>query len=118
MLFRSALDFHNMIGIQHKERRLRSLRDMWVREFRDHKRIEILTPNDTRLYGGITSFRIKGKTNDDDNKKLANWFAEKYNVFTVFRDGIAKGSCVRVTPGFYTNKRDIQKFIHALRNIS
>jgi len=113
-----ALDFHNMIGIQHKERRLRSLRDMWVREFRDHKRIEILTPNDSRLYGGITSFRIKGKTSDDDNKKLANWFAEKYNVFTVFRDGIAKGSCVRVTPGFYTNKRDIQKFIHALRNIS
>lgn len=112
-----ALDFHEMIGVQHKEKRLRLLRDMWVHEFRGHKEIEILTPDDSRLHGGITSFRIKGKTSDDDNKNLARLLAEKYNVFTVYRNGIAKGSCVRITPAFYTNKQDVEKFIHALHTI-
>lgn len=112
-----ALDFHEMIGASHKEERLRLLRDMWVHEFRDHENIEILTPDDSRLHGGITSFRIKGKTSDDDNKNLARLLVEKYNIFTVFRNGIAKGSCVRITPAFYTNKQDVEKFIHALHSI-
>ena len=112
-----ALDFHEMIGASHKEKRLRLLRNIWVDEFRDHKKIEILTPDDNRLHGGITSFRLKGKTSDDDNVKLALLLAEKYNVFTVYRDGIAKGSCVRITPAFYTSKKDVQKFIRALHSI-
>lgn len=112
-----ALDFHEMIGASHKEKRLRLLRDLWVDEFRDHKKIEILTPDDDRLHGGITSFRLKGKTSDDDNKNLARLLAEKYNVFTVYRNGIATGACVRVTPAFYTNKQDVQKFIQALHKV-
>lgn len=112
-----ALEFHSMIGTSHKEKRLRSLRDMWVGEFRDHKKIDILTPDDVRLHGGITSFRIKGRTSDDDNIKLAKTLMDKHNIFTVYRNGIAKGSCVRITPGFYTNRQDIQKFIDALGNI-
>lgn len=112
-----ALDFHEMIGANHKEKRLRQLRDMWVSEFRGHKKIEILTPDDARLHGGITSFRIKGKTSDDDNKSLAKLLAEKHNIFTVYRGGIAKGSCVRVTPAFYTNKQDVAKLIQALHSI-
>lgn len=112
-----ALDFHDMIGASHKEKRLRALRDMWVDEFRDNKKIEILTPDDDRLYAGITSFRLKGKTSDDDNKALARLLVEKYNVFSVYRNGIAKGACVRITPAFYTNKQDIRKFIHALNRI-
>jgi len=112
-----ALDFHEMIGPKHKENRLRSLRDMWVAAFRDHPKLEILTPDDARLHGGITSFRIKGKTTDADNIRLAKTLLDDHGIFTVYRNGVAKGSCVRVTPGLYSSRQDVEKFIEALGKI-
>ncbi len=54
-----AFDFHEPVGgTPAKAARLRHLRSLWVTPLRDHPQIQILTPEDPRLSGGITSFRL------------------------------------------------------------
>jgi isopenicillin-N epimerase len=111
----AALDFHEKIGGANKQARLRSLRNRWVNAVGDHRGIEILTPHDDRMHGGITSFRLVGKTSTADNIAIAKRLAEEHRVFTVHREGPAKGACVRVTPGFYTSEADVDKLITGIR---
>jgi selenocysteine lyase/cysteine desulfurase len=113
----TAIDFHERIGVKNKENRLRALRDRWVHAIGDHPGIEILTPPDPRLYAGITSFRFKGKTSKADNIALSRRLAEEHGVFTIFREGVAKGACVRVTPAMYTTFADVDKLASALRKM-
>jgi selenocysteine lyase/cysteine desulfurase len=40
---------------------------------------------------------------------------KRFNIFTVERSGVAKGSCVRVTPGVFTQEADIDQLVAALR---
>jgi selenocysteine lyase/cysteine desulfurase len=109
-----ALDFHEAIGIRAKEARLRHLRDRWAEHFRDDARIEILTPSDPRLTCALTAFRLPGRISSVDNKALAARLFEQSRIFTVPRDGVAKGACVRVTPGLFTGTDEIDHLIAAL----
>jgi len=110
-----ALDFQETIGIQAKEARLRYLRDSWAETLRDHGDIQILTPRDHRLHGGITSFRLKGLGATADNIALARRLLEDHRIFTVHRTGVAGGSCVRVTPSLFTTRSHIDRLVSALK---
>ena len=110
-----ALDFQETIGIQAKEARLRYLRDSWAETLRDHGQIQILTPSDPRLHGGITSFRLKGLGATADNIALARKLLEDHRIFTVHRTGVAGGSCVRVTPSLFTTRGHIDRLVSALK---
>jgi selenocysteine lyase/cysteine desulfurase len=112
-----ALDFHLSIGTKAKEARLKALRDRWAEALRDHPGIEILTPNDARLTCGITSFRLKGKTSEAQNRAVAADLLKRFNIFTVDRPGVAKGACVRVTPSFFTHETEIDALIAALKQL-
>ena len=114
----AALDFHRRIGAAAKEARLKALRDRWVRPLRDVPAIEILTPDDPRCYGAITSFRLRGRTSRDDSSALARRLLDAHRIFTVRRDGLASGSCVRVTPALATRMADCDALVAALREIS
>ena len=107
-----ALSFHEQIGAAAKEARLRHLRDRWAEPLRG--RIEILTPSDPRLTGGITSFRLKGKTSDEDNRQLAETLLRRFNIFTVERTGVAKGACIRVSCALFTSPADTDRLVAAL----
>lgn len=109
-----ALDFHEAIGIRAKEARLRHLRDRWAEHFRDDARIEILTPSDPRLTCALTSFRLPGRTSAADNKALAARLFDRFGIFTVHREGVANGACVRVTPGLFTGTDEIDRLVAAL----
>jgi isopenicillin-N epimerase len=109
-----ALDFQETIGIHAKEARLRSLRDLWAERLRGHGPIQILTPADPRLYGGITSFRLEGRTNSADNVALAKKLLDQHGIFTVHRTGVAAGDCVRVTPALFTSRDHIDRLVKAL----
>lgn len=110
-----ALDFHTSVGAAAKEARLRGLRDRWAEALRDHPRIEILTPADPRLTCGITSFRLKEKTETAQNRAIAEQLLKQFNIFTVERSGAARGACVRVTPGLFTSEQDIDALVTALK---
>ncbi|WP_222850138.1 aminotransferase class V-fold PLP-dependent enzyme [Allosaccharopolyspora coralli] len=114
----SALDFHNSIGIENKQARLQYLRDRWVNAVKDVDNIEILTPDEPSMYGAITSFRVTGRTTEEDNAAIAKYLFDRYRVFTVERDGPVKGSCVRVTPALFTPLEHVDRLALALRDVA
>jgi selenocysteine lyase/cysteine desulfurase len=83
-------------GSAAKGARLNYLRDRWVSAVRDLPGIEVLTPDDPRLYCGITSMRF---TRHADQQAMAERLLNDYNLFTVMRSGAACGPCIRITPG-------------------
>ncbi len=114
----AALAFQHKVDRAARAARLRALRDGWVRKARALPGIEILTPDDPTLHGGITSFRVKGETTAKANAALAQRLIERHRVFTVHRVGAAKGACVRVTPSLFTSMNDIDLFAKALKELS
>jgi isopenicillin-N epimerase len=113
-----ALDFQETIGIPAKEARLRHLRDLWVVPLRARGGLEILTPQDPRLYCAGTSFRLPGRTSTGENAALAKELLDRFGILTIHRTGVAAGACVRVTPAVFTSGDDIQRLVHALEEIA
>ena len=113
-----ALAFQAAIGAAPRAARLRALRDRWVSAVRDLPQVQVLTPDDPAMHGAITSFRLRGRTSHEDNIALAKTLLDKYRIFTVHRDGLASGSCVRVTPSLATRMADVDAFAAALRSIA
>jgi len=111
----AAFAFQEAIGTAPRAARLRLLRDRWAEPLRAVKGIEILTPADPRLHGGITSFRLTGKVFAADNIAIAKRLLDEFRIFTVHRTGVAGGSCVRVTPALFTTPQHIDALVTALR---
>lgn len=113
----AALDFQAAIGGPAREARLRWLRDRWVARVRDIDGLEILTPDDPRLHGGMTSFRIRGLASNADNMRVVQALLDQHRIFTVYRNGVAKGSCVRVTPALHNHADDVDRLAVALADM-
>ena len=114
----AALAFQAAIGNAPRAARLRALRDRWVRKVVGLPKIQILTPEDPQLYGAITSFRLRGRTSHDDNIALAKALLDRHRIFTVHRDGLASGTCIRVTPALATRMSDCDRLAEAIRSIA
>ncbi|NMZ97170.1 aminotransferase class V-fold PLP-dependent enzyme [Pseudomonas lundensis] len=102
-------------GAPVKGARLKYLRDLWVSEARRLPGIEVLTPDDPRLYCAITSMRF---THVDDQQPMVERLLKDYNLLTVARNGSACGSCIRITVGMATTLDDIHQLIRALREMA
>ncbi|MFN7055909.1 aminotransferase class V-fold PLP-dependent enzyme [Hyphomonas sp.] len=113
-----ALELHKRLGAARKAARLRHLRSVWAETLRDHPGVDILTPADPRLHAGITSFRLAGQTGVQENAALAARLAEEFGIFTVMRDGLASGACVRVTPAVFTREDEVFALVAALRHVT
>ncbi|SER20888.1 aminotransferase class V-fold PLP-dependent enzyme [Sphingobium sp. YR768] len=113
----AALDFQDAIGDAARAARLRHLRDLWAESLRGMNGLEILTPADPRLHGGITSFRLAGRTSLQDNVAVAKRLLDDHRIFTVHRDGPAHGACVRVTPALFNSATDIIALRKAIRSM-
>lgn len=114
----TALDVHRQIGAQNKAFRLRHLRDLWAERVRSHPRVEILTPQDRALYAGICSFRLRGQTDVASNVALAKTLLQDYGIFTVQRDGLASGACVRATPAIFTSESEVTALADAIERLA
>jgi len=117
MTIPSAIDFHNLIGTPAKEARLRYLRGIWVEEARKIPQLLVLTPDDSSMVAGLTSFRKQGVLTTKANNALMKRLAEQYGILTCRRTGPAAGDCIRVTPSFYNKPDDLMKLVRALREI-
>lgn len=104
-----------MGGSAVKGARLKYLRDLWVSQVRELDGIEVLIPDDPRLYGAITSLRF---TRHRDQQAMTQRLLDEYNLFTVARDGSACGPCIRVTPGFTTTPAEVGALVEALTALS
>ncbi len=113
----AAIAFQDAVGAARRVTRLRALRDRWVAPFEGHPAIDILTPPDPRLYGAITSFRIKGDSSAEGHGKLAARLLDEFGVFTVVRNGLAGGACIRVTPALANLLADCDHLANALQRL-
>jgi len=109
-----AFDFQQAIGTPARAARLSYLRDRWAEPLRTLGGLQILTPDDARMHGGITSFRIRGCVTPADNIAVAKTLLDKYGIFTVHRTGVQAGACVRVTPALFTSPDQIDRLAAVL----
>jgi isopenicillin-N epimerase len=113
----AALDLHAALGPANKVARLRYLRNRWVGAARDIPALDILTPDDPGMVGGITSFRLHGRTSPEDNQRIADDLRTRFGLFAVVRTGLERGACVRVTPALYNGPADVDRLVVALRQL-
>lgn len=114
----AALDFHDALGAEVKQARLRFLRDRWVHQLRDLTTVQILTPDEPDMYGAITALRLRGRTSEADNQAIADELMTRHRIFTVARTGMTGGAAVRVTPALFTSACDVDLLAAALRDIA
>lgn len=108
----NAIDYHNKIGIDRKEARLRYIQHYWTSRVRDIPGVIVNTPADQSRHCAIGNVGIEGIEPAD----LAKLMLEKYKIWTVAidRPGV-RG--LRITPNVYTTTKELEVFIKALTEL-
>jgi len=109
----NALDYHNTIGTDRKEDRLRFLQNYWTDQVRTLDHIIVNTPKERHRSCGIANVGIKGMK----PAEMAKTLLDKYKIFTVAIDGGGVQGC-RITPNVYTNTNELDVFVNALKDMA
>ena len=111
----SAIAFHDSIGIQRKEARLRYLQTYWTSKVRGMKNVVLNTPSDAARTCAIANVGITGVTPAD----LAATLFDKYRIFTNAVDNPAAGvQGVRVTPHVFILPKELDALVKAIAEIA
>jgi selenocysteine lyase/cysteine desulfurase len=108
-----ALDFHESIGIQRKEARLKYLQRYWTDQVRGQPRIYLNTPSDPRRSGAIANVGVTGI----EPAALGNTLFDRYKIWTVAIDGAGVRG-VRVVPHLFTSTADLDALVRALKELA
>ncbi len=108
-----AITFHESLGIQRKQERLRWLQQYWTTRARSIPRVKLFTPSDPSRTGAIANVGIEGMKPGE----LATTLMDKYRVFTVAINtaGVAG---VRVTPQLFTTTQELDVLVRALTELA
>ncbi|RXR05964.1 aminotransferase class V-fold PLP-dependent enzyme [Pseudoxanthomonas composti] len=113
-----ALAFHRAIGPANKQARLKYLRELWVAPLADSPDVEILGPASMANASGMGGFRLRGKGAKAEVSALQARLEKEFGIFTVVRNDLASGACIRVTPQTFTPARHLQALVEAVRKIA
>ncbi len=113
MAIGTAVDFHNVIGSKRKEERLRWLKDYWVDQVKNIPGVSFNQPKSPRLSCAIASLAIAGWKPEDIAGELFNKY--KIHAVAINWENIHG---VRVTPNVYTNTRDLDKLVTAVKDLA
>ena len=113
-----ALDFHTAVGAANKEARLRYLRRLWTDEAESMSHIELLGGRDEESWTGMGSFRLKDRHAKKDVTALQQRLEQEFGIFTVVRNGLASGSCIRITPQVFTTPDELAQLVDALKQLA
>lgn len=115
LAIQDAIRFHQKIGSERKEARLRYLQRYWTDQVRNHPKLVLNTPAEAHRSCAIANVGVKGVAPAD----LAKTLMSKYSIFTVAIDNPKAGvQGVRVTPHLYTTTQELDAFVKALREIA
>ena len=110
-----AIAFHEAIGIQRKEARLRYLQTYWTRKARAIPNVIMNTPSDPARTCAIANFGVKGVKPAD----LATTLLEKYKIWTNAVDSDSGGvHGVRVTPHVFILPKELDTLVGAIGEIA
>ncbi len=108
----NAIDYHNAIGADKKEARLRFIQNYWTDKVRDIDHVILNTPKERHRSCGIANVGIKGMKPAD----MAKTLMDKYKIFTVAIDGAGVHGC-RISPNVYTTTKELDVFVEALKDM-
>ncbi|HET9424270.1 MAG TPA: aminotransferase class V-fold PLP-dependent enzyme [Gemmatimonadaceae bacterium] len=110
-----AIAFHQMIGAERKEARLRYLQNYWTKQVRELPNVVMFTPSDPARSCAIANVGIKGMKPRDLSKTLL----DDHRIWTVGIDNPAAGvQGVRVTPHLFTKTSELDAFVQAMRKLT
>jgi len=109
----SAIYFHNKIGIERKEARLRYLKNYWAERVNHIEGVRIGTSLEENYSCGIALLQLA----DKDPEKIANRLLKEFGIHTV---GIYWHNIegIRITPNVYTLKKDMDRLVNAIQTIA
>lgn len=104
-----AIDFHDMIGSERKEKRLHYLKNYWMERVKNIPKVKLNTSLDPKWGCAIGNVAIEGKK----PAELDVYLLEKYKVHTV---AITWENIVgvRVTPNVYTTTKNLDVLIDGI----
>ena len=105
-----AIDFHEMIGSERKEKRLHYLKNYWMEKVQDLPAVVLNTSLDPQWGCAIGNIGIQGKKPAELDQYLFNKY--KIHTTTIEWENI-KG--VRVTPNVYTTTKNLDLLVKAIR---
>ena len=109
----NAIDFHEAIGIERKEGRLRYLQRYWSSQLRGVANVVVNTPVEPRRSCAIANVGLTTMKPGD----LAKVLLERYKVWTVAIDGAGVHG-VRVTPHLFTSTGELDVFVRAMKELA
>jgi selenocysteine lyase/cysteine desulfurase len=106
-----ALTFHQGLGGQRKEARLRYLRDYWARPLLEDGRFRLHTSLNPEFSCGIGNIQLEGV----DSAELTSWLWAKHRIITAaIKHPEFEG--IRVTASVYTTLEELDRFVGAMRD--
>jgi isopenicillin-N epimerase len=107
-----ALTFHQGIGAERKEARLRYLRDYWATRLLEHDRIRLHTSLKPEFSCCIGTVQIEGV----DTARLADhlWKRQRIIVVPIIHEQFEG---LRVTPNVYTTLEELDRFCEAMEDV-
>jgi selenocysteine lyase/cysteine desulfurase len=108
-----AILFHNGIGGERKEKRLRYLSRYWMNNLKTLSNIRFNTSFDDTMSCAIANVHIEGT----DPAAVSNYLMNKHKIFTVpiLHDEF-KG--IRITPNVYTTLEELDRFCEVMETIA
>jgi selenocysteine lyase/cysteine desulfurase len=108
-----AILFHNGLGGERKEKRLRYLSRYWMNNLKTLPKVRFNTSFDDTMSCAIANVQIEGT----DPKAVSDYLMNKYKIFTVpiLHDEF-KG--IRITPNVYTTLQELDLFCDIMATIA
>ncbi|HYW49089.1 MAG TPA: aminotransferase class V-fold PLP-dependent enzyme [Gemmatimonadaceae bacterium] len=108
-----AITFHESIGVQRKEARLRHLQQYWTTKVRGVPNIVVNTPSQPHRTAAIANVGIGSMA----PAALSKVLLEKYRIYTVAIDRQnVRGA--RVTPHLFTTPAELDQLVTALKELA
>jgi selenocysteine lyase/cysteine desulfurase len=104
-----ALEFHEMIGNERKEKRLWYLKNYWMEKVKDVPKVKLNTPLNSKWGCAIGNVAIEGKKPAD----LEIFLFDKYKIHTVSIDW-ENIHGVRITPNVYTTIPNLDLLVEGI----
>lgn len=104
-----AIEFHEMIGIERKEKRLHYLKNYWMEKVRNLPNVRLNTSLHHRWGCAIGNFSIKGKK----PAEIDEFLFRKYKIHSVAIEW-ENINGVRITPNVYTTTKNLDVLVKAI----
>ncbi len=112
LAIRNAIAFHESIGVQRKQARMKFLQQYWTTKVRGVKNVVVNTPVDPARSAGIANVGVTTMKPGD----LAKVLLDRYKIWTVAIDREnVKGA--RITPHLFTTTAELDVLVRALTEL-